>query len=227
VPGAAQFRSDLDVPVMTFETETDLTFLGYARARQPDSERFRLWEVAGTAHADTYTTGVGETDLGNSPDAAKLVVTMVTTTPGLATTCDLPINSGPQHYVLNAAIAALNQWVRHGTPPPPAPRLIVAASSPITLVRDANGNALGGIRTPQVDVPIAALSGETGTFSLCTLFGSTLPFDDATLAALYPDHNAYVSAFNAATDHAVQAGVILPPDAALMKAEAAASDIGK
>src|SRR6266852_2680909 len=43
-------RSDVDVPVLTVEMETDLTFLEYASARQDDSKHFRLWEVAGTAH---------------------------------------------------------------------------------------------------------------------------------------------------------------------------------
>lgn len=221
VPGSAQIRDDLDVPVLTFETETDLTFLGYYSARQPDSERFRLWEVAGTAHADTYTIVVGATDLGDSPDAANLLVTSMPL-PGFS--CKTPINSGPQHFVLNAALAALNQWVRHGTPPPQAPRLEVV---PPRIVRDSNGNALGGIRTPQMDVPIAALSGEGQTGSIfCLLFGTTKPFDAATLAALYPDHNAYVSAFDASTDQAASAGFILPPDAQLMKAAAAASDVG-
>ena len=40
-------------------------------ARQPDSERFRLWEMAGTAHADVYTIRVGAIDDGRrSPDGA-------------------------------------------------------------------------------------------------------------------------------------------------------------
>jgi hypothetical protein len=223
VPGAAQIRSDLNVPVLLFETETDLTFLGYAKAPQADSDHLRVWEVAGTAHADTYTVGVGMGDLGNSPNVAKLVLTK-SAFPGFS--CDLPINSGPQHFVLSAAVAALNRWVRQGTLPPSGPPLEAILSSPITLKRDAHGNALGGIRTPEVDVPIATLSGELPGFSLCSLFGSTTPFDAATLAALYPDHNAYVAAFNAATDRAVQAGFILQPDAELMNAEAAASNIG-
>jgi hypothetical protein len=223
VPGTVTIRSDLNVPVLTFETETDLTFLTYFSARQPDSQRFRLWEVAGTAHADTYTTTVGGTDLGNSPDAARLVVTS-TPVPGFQ--CAAPINSGPQHFVLNAAIAALNQWVRGGAPPPSAPRLEVTAGPPIAIVRDANGNALGGVRTPQVDVPIATFSGDGKGSVLCLLFGTTTPFDAATLASLYPDHDAYVAAFNGATDRAVQAGFILQPDAALMKAAAAAADLG-
>jgi hypothetical protein len=226
VPGAAVIRADVDVPVLTFETETDLIALSYAGARQPDSERFRLWEVAGTAHVDTYTTLVGPTDMGNSPDVAELVITtMAVPLPGFE--CALPVNSGPQHWVLKAALAALERWIRDGTLPPFAPRLDVALGPPAAIHRDANGTALGGIRTPQVDVPIATLSGEgqIGTI-FCLLFGTTTPFEEATLAALYPTHDAYVSAFNAATDAAVEAGFILPPDAELMKAHAAASDIG-
>jgi hypothetical protein len=68
-PSPLFIRDDLDVPVFTFETETDVSFLGFSPARQADTDRLRLWEVAGTAHADTYTTVVGMTDLGNSPDA--------------------------------------------------------------------------------------------------------------------------------------------------------------
>ena len=139
----------------------------------------------------------------------------------------MPINSGPQHFVLNAAFAALNRWVQRGKPPAEAPRLEVVAGSPPTITRDALGNALGGIRTPQVDVPIAALSGvgQTGPI-FCFLFGTTTPFDAATLASLYPDHHAYVSAFNKATREARRARFILRRDARLMKISARASDIG-
>ncbi len=180
--------------------------------------------MAGTAHADTYIVGVGAMDLGNSPEVAKLVLTAMPV-PGL--TSDVLINSGPQHFVLKAAIAALNEWVCRGTLPPIAPRLEASAGPPVAIVRDANDNAVGGIRTPQLDVPIATLSGDGRPSPLlAALFGHTAPFDVITLAALYPDHDAYVSAFNVATDRAVQAGFILPADAALMKAAAAASEIG-
>ena len=40
--------------MLTFQSETDVVMLGGGRARQPDSERFRLWELAGAAHFDTY-----------------------------------------------------------------------------------------------------------------------------------------------------------------------------
>ncbi len=226
VPNNTMIRSDLNVPVLTLETETDVTLFNYLAARQPDSARFRLWEVAGTAHSDTYTVAIGAEDLGNSPDVANLVMI---TEPVPEFVCREPINSGPQHFVLKAAIASLNKWVRDGTPPPTAPRLEVSKCPwPFfSILRDEHGNALGGIRTPQVDVPIATLSGEPQLGSLfCLLFGNTMPFDDTKLASLYPNREAYVSAFNEATDRAVQERFLLPEDAKLMKAAAAASDIG-
>jgi hypothetical protein len=46
------------VPVLVVQTESDvLGVIGYARARQDDTDRFRLWEVAGTAHADRTIVG--------------------------------------------------------------------------------------------------------------------------------------------------------------------------
>jgi hypothetical protein len=164
------------------------------------------------------------TDLGDSPAAVELVVT--TAIEGVVT-CDTPINSGPHHLVLNAAFAALNRWVRRGKPPLEAPRLDVVAGPPPTINRDALGNALGGIRTPQVDVPIAALSGvgQTGPIP-CFLVGTTAPFDAPTLASLYPNHRAYVSAFNRALRGARRARFIVRSDARLMRAAARDSDIG-
>ena len=224
LPQVVRIRGDLDVPVLTFQTETDLITLGFYPDRQPDAPLFRLWEVAGTAHADTYTLVVGSGDLGDSPDAAKVLVTSAPI-PGIIE-CGSPINSGPQHFVLNAAFAALDRWMRGGGAPPTAERLQVAGSPP-AFVLDDLGNVLGGIRTPYVDAPVAVLSGlgQSGS-GFCFIFGTTAPFDAETLASLYPDHDAYVLAVDDATDRAVAAGFLLEPDAQLIKAAAAQSDVG-
>jgi len=226
VPGSAMIRSDLDVPVLALETETDLTspLVGYFGARQSDSDRFRLWETAGAAHLDAYLLLTGGADLGDSPDIVDLVVTKAPMPGTIA--CGVPINSGPHHFVLNAAFAALDRWVRLGEAPEPAPRLEVAAGPPVAIVRDTNGNALGGIRTPQVDVPIAAFTGEQSGDFLCILAGTTTPFDRAMLAQLYPSHTAFVSAYGQSLKRAVRAGWILEPDAKLMRAWAARSGPG-
>jgi hypothetical protein len=225
VPGVIMLRDDLRAPVLNFQTETDVMLFGSYAARQDDSASFRLWEVAGTAHADTYTVAVGREDRGDSPDAFKLIET-AEPLPGVLT-CNSLINSGPQHVVLKAAIAALNGWVRDGTPPPSAPRLDVLPGPPFALQIDEVGNARGGIRTPPLDVPLATVTGlpQSGV-PLCALFGTTVPFDDVTLAQRYGTPVDYRAAFDLATDAAVDAGYVRPADALLMKAAAQDVDFG-
>ncbi len=224
-PDVVRIRSDARVPVLIFQTETDLLLLDYLPDRQPDTGRVRLWEVAGTAHADTYTLAVGMTDRGDSPEAADL---LVTSEPLAGFACASPINSGPQHFVLKAAIAALERWVRTGDAPPRAPRIEVTLGSPAAIARDRHGNALGGIRTPYVDVPIATLSGEGQKGStFCFLFGTTTLLDEATLDSLYADHDAYAAAVAKAARKAVRSGFLLEPDADLIERAATASDVGR
>jgi alpha/beta hydrolase family protein len=215
VPGTAAIRSDLGVPVLTFETETDLTFLGYSAARQADTKQFRLWEVAGTAHYDTYGLSNGGTDVGTSPAINDLLIT-ASPIPGLIS-CSSPINAGPQHFVVNAALAALDRWVRRGKPPKAAPRLQMSAGPPVAVEHDANGVAQGGVRTPQVDAPIAAFTGEQSGGILCRLFGTTTPFDDAKLTQLYRSHSAFVAAYDKAIRRAQRKGFLVPADAKLLR----------
>ncbi|HEX7444329.1 MAG TPA: alpha/beta hydrolase domain-containing protein, partial [Acidimicrobiales bacterium] len=51
-------RTDTDVPTIDIQAESDVTgVLDSVLARQPDTSRFRLWEVAGTSHADVHLLG--------------------------------------------------------------------------------------------------------------------------------------------------------------------------
>jgi hypothetical protein len=218
-------RADLDVPVLILESETDVLTLGYYRARQDDTDKIRLWEMAGTAHADLYIVARGASDTDNDPSFAN-VVEVKNPHPGIIE-CGLPINAGPHHFIAIGAIHQLDKWVRTGIAPTVADRLEIAGDPP-AFVLDAFGNVKGGIRTPYVDVPIAKLSGmgQPDVSIICSLFGTTELFDEATLATLYPNHGAYVTAVENATDAAVKAGFLMPEDGELIKAAAAASDIG-
>ena len=184
LPDAVPFRPDLRVPVMTVITETDLVgavLSGYYLARMPDNERLRTWEIPGTAHADNYTIKVGFIDSGSAP-LDQIVAGYAPTNVLMGQELDYYINFAPQHhYVLQAAIAGLQAWVRDGTPPPSAPRIEIGEGHPPPLLVDANGIAKGGVRTPWVDVPIARTSGVVHTDNVMAhLFGSGEPFDAAT-----------------------------------------------
>ena len=96
--------------------------------------------------------------------------------------------------------------------PPCAPRL-TAVDGP-TIIRDGHGNALGGIRTPLVDVPSATLTGDPPDCDnlLCFLFGSTVPFEGDRMRELYGSADAYLEAFAQSTDDSIAAGFVLEDD---------------
>jgi hypothetical protein len=228
-PPVVLFRPHLGVPVLAVETETDLMVLGYLRDQQPDSRGFRLWEMAGTSHADDYLLNVSGTDNGGVAADQQAFDAMLKPPSGsLAGTCARPVNTGEEHYVLDDASYWLNRWVRTGQAPPRASRLRVNTStSPPSFVLDGNGNVEGGVRTPAVDVPVATLSGlgQSGT-SFCFLFGTTVPFSAAKLAALYRTHARFVARWAFDTIADVVRGFIRPADAARLIAAALASNVG-
>jgi hypothetical protein len=148
-------------------------------------------------------------------------------------------NQFPSWPVADAAWEHLRTWVSEGTAPPSAPLIqlthtpTVAAIPPgdtnALIARDEMGNALGGIRTPGIDAPVGAYYG-TNTCNpafLGFLSGWYVPFDAATLAKLYPTHDAYVARVTASANKAVADGFMLQEDAQRLIAEADASSIGK
>jgi Alpha/beta hydrolase domain len=229
IPTPSAIRDDLDVPVLVFQTETDVANSNL-NVRQPDTDRYRLWEVAGTSHFDFYGLSIGLTDTGNGQGGVAVLASMLNPTnqPNPAFTCGSPINTGPAHYVLDAAFFALTRWVSRGVQPPVAPRLQTTGVSPVVFATDAVGNVLGGIRTPAVDVPVATLSGlgQTGS-QFCFLFGTTHAFTPAQLTATYPNHGQFVAPWKAATKSARRAGFLVDADAKELDSAAAHSDIGK
>jgi hypothetical protein len=231
-PNPTLIRDDLNVPVFTLQTETDV-FNSNTAARQPDTDKLRMWEVAGSSHFDHYGLAIGPTDIGDGQGAVLNLAAMLnpTNSPGGQFTCDVPINTGGTHWVLNAVIYWLNQWVVNGTAPPSAPYLQVTSTSPVVLAHDANGNAVGGVRTPQVDAPVAALGGvaNSGTGPIgqfCRLFGTTVPFTPEQLAAHYPNHQAFVQQWAQAAVNGVNAGYLLKQDAYELFISAVQSDVG-
>jgi hypothetical protein len=233
-PNPTLIRTHLGVPVFVFQTEFDIS--GAFTARQRDTNEFRQWEAAGTSHFDTYGLLIGPSDNGDGQGAVANLAAMQnpTNVPGPGGQCTLPINTGGAHWLLDSAIYWLNQWVTRGTPPPHGQPLKIASTSPFAYAKDANGNTIGGVRSPQVDAPIAVLAGIGNTpansapiSQFCVLFGSTVPYTQAQLATLYPTHFQFVLKWDLATLKDVRRGFILPADAIELANAAAASDIGK
>jgi Alpha/beta hydrolase domain len=227
---SVRIRSDVRVPVLMFITETDLVLpgLGFVSARQADAPNIRTWEVAGSAHADSYLMAAMEGGALHSDSAPidRLVKAFAPADSVLGRRLARPMNSAPQHhYVLMAALAALRTWVAEGRPPESAPLLCLSGTLPPMLLADAVGNATGGIRSPWIDVPIARMSGVGQSGSIfAALFGVTEPFDQRRLLDLYPNGRAdYLDKFAAALNSAISNGHILVEDKTQIAALAAAT----
>ncbi|WP_207957565.1 alpha/beta hydrolase domain-containing protein [Streptomyces sp. YIM 98790] len=197
-------------PVFHVLSETDVR----TPVRRPDDDRYRRWEVAGTAHSgwhgQDYRRPVLTRDLGAAP----------------VYQCDRPpFSRAPLHHVIAAAYHHLVRWDRYGVRPPTAPALEFAPDG--TKARDGLGLALGGIRLSQVAVPTALNTGDNSGETFCVLFGTHVPFDEDLLGRLHRSHGGYVSAVHRADARNVLAGYLLPGDARQNLREAAASGVGK
>jgi len=216
MPANAMTRTDVGVPVLTVETETDIIApfnLGYYPATQPDSRWFRLWEVPGTSHVTLAELGLSASevlrDIPSYPQGS----------------CRYQPDDGPENYVMNAAVFQLARWARTGVPAPAAPRVEVSNGA---YVRDANGNVLGGLRTPAVDAPAETLTGggNSGSSPVCFLLGTATPLSSARLATLYPLHSDYTAAVERSAAADVVAGFLLPEDALAIDLDAAGAKTG-
>lgn len=153
----------------------------------------------------------------------------------------------PRRYVLDAALNALEAWVEFGIPAPTAPPFqFTGATSPLAqipgfddlagatdgqdagalftqssaLVRDGDGNAVGGLRLPVITVPVATYNGTT-----CVLFGTTTSFTKERLRQLYPTHDDYVTQMEAAVQQAIDDRYLTPRDGEDLLMRARASTI--
>jgi Alpha/beta hydrolase domain len=193
--GAVRIRTDIGVPVLMMITETDESFGQYYLARQPDTRFIKLWDIAGASHADSYIVAPSELrSLGCSS-----------------------LDQAPSHFIFEAALSAVDAWMRSGTPPPSAPRMDVREVRGTPTVQDSsNGAAIGGIQGPWEKVPVAEYSGKApaGAPGFCVLFGTTHPFSVTQLTALYGSKADYLKAYAKATDEDIRAGYILPADKA-------------
>jgi hypothetical protein len=213
-----QLRTDLSVKVFKVDTETDLLFLGEVAARQPDSDHLRTYEVAGASHVPFAGSALEE--MLRTRDGLPL------RTPELCT-IQPAMSHVPAFHVLNAVYDHLSRWVTDETPPPTAPPVdVVSVGPPVVLNRTPLGLATGGIQLSQQAVPTAVENGINSGPGLCFLFGSHTPFDAATLALLYPNHGAYVSAVSHVSHDNVEAGYILQEDAQTDIDDAAHSSVG-
>ncbi len=205
--GLHLLRDDLGIPIMVVNTECEAT--SCYGVRQPDSDRFRYWEVAGASHVSLPAMASSaprmERDFGFSIplDQTLQAINQVSVAP-----------------VVDAALHHLHAWLTDGTPPAIQPRIVFDGDPPV-IVRDDNGIARGGIRLPQVEVPLGHNSAIQQTPDIfARLVGYHESFPDEKVRELYGSRDSYLVIYGAATLAAEGASVILPRDVDPLLAEA-------
>jgi hypothetical protein len=213
--------------VLILNSEREVLMYFPYRGLQPPNVRY--WEVAGVGHV---------------PDVSSWIEEFMHLGITLNFDCNYPQSDRfiPVYPAGDAALDALSRWVNNGTPPANSPLVTVIAETPNVIARDEYGNALGGIRLPQIEVPIGRFSGmnETPGKPACALTGGFDLFDgqpagttvndfwnEPMIDQVYGNHGSYVHAFVQAVDDLVAAGFMLEADAEIAKTDAARSGIGR
>jgi hypothetical protein len=109
---------------------------------------------------------------------------------------------------------AMYRWADDGVPMPHGERITRDSGSPDGIARDVHGNALGGIRTPWVDVPDARYVARISEQN--PLRAGMKRFSEAHMNDLYGSREAYVDKVRAKLDEMIQSRFLLPEDKALM-----------
>jgi hypothetical protein len=171
-----------------------------------------------------------------------------------AATCTLPPGRLDWTPVSRALLLRLDAWVSNNADPPaselmplelasgepPALRAPTKLSTAVIQVpkRDGDGNALGGVRLPDIVVPTGTNSGQNQPQTrACMLVGSFSAFV-ATKAARertgdtrpsieerYRSRDDYVNRVRVAAQDLMAQGFLLPEDAAVIVQEAASSKL--
>jgi hypothetical protein len=217
---------EVDVPIVQMptmhEVETNVT-------RRQDSDepgkQFRLYEFAAIGHVD-------------SRDNVRL----------LPNPCTKPLSTFLTQAYFSVSLHHLLRWVDEDVTPPRAPRIVLdrdESNDGSTMVLDAHGNPVGGIRSPYVDVPTAKyapvntaadpvianpseyvrVNGLQGAQIMCRLSAYQEPFSPAKLRELYGSKREYLRRFEARLDELEREGWSLPVYRDTILADAAKTEL--
>jgi predicted acyl esterase len=219
-------------PTMHLNTEDE------APSQAPDGESYRIWEVAGASHVNVYLSvwsqlGANrdfgaETDVPFeewNPATAGQYGQIADASYGVCGT-----NYYPVRFAYRSALDHLQSWVRDGEAPPQIDNIEFEGED-AEMVTDEYDNAVGGLRLPVIDEPVASYYARdevcqpTEENPLANLQGATERLSEDQLTERYDGSDDYVSTIQSAAGSAVERGVLLEADSEELLAQAQAADI--
>jgi len=201
-------NADIGVPVFNIFSMTE------GNGTQPEGPNFTKWVVAGATHNDRF---IMERGMESAVDVGMDVQS--------TNQCVYPTNDFPAWRVYNAALDSLIKWVLGGEKPFFGEPLegnggMLARFTGGGYELDDNGNVLGGVRSPDIEVPIARHATSNSAVNpndfiagmACGLAGTAEPFTEEKLLELYPTHDDYIEKYIEAADKALEQGIWLKED---------------
>ena len=196
---SSQIRDDGRVPILVVNSESETMMV--SMVRQPDSDTFRFWEMAGTAHGG-----------GESAEAMTAVLVRDGISEGL------PVVEGRNtivwDYIARAGLERLVEWIEAKSPSMVIPPITLNESG---IARDDVGNALGGVRMPDVVAPLAVHAGMKSELSAAALMGESTPLSTERIRELYVDATHFNRVWDEAVDDLAALGLVLPEAIASVK----------
>ena len=205
----------VEEPFVIVQTESEVTAFGTETVPRCDSDEpgrlCRVYEIPGATHdtryslVDYYETDSSVVKAGVKPEYEGI---------------HAYANNYPYDFPMNAAYDHFFRWVETKTAPPRLPRIETVASQ--ESVKDALGNAKGGMRSVFIDLP-------TCRYRVCStmkdgrknpLFGYEEPYSAALLKELYGTLEHYRELAQKLTERHVRQGYVLEEDAQLLVEEA-------
>jgi hypothetical protein len=195
----------------------------------------------------------GDAERGETPNYRSVEIAGVSHIPALVRDWrkDGDPTQNPPSYAppFRAALVNLQEWLKGREAPPSvaielseAPKELECCGTVREAVRDADGNAKGGVRLPHMTsvladgtkagAPLGQYTGLNRDFGrkqnvYFLIGGAFKPFPPEKVKALYPTHAAYVAAVTASADDLVKRRHILQEDADAYIEAATHSEIGQ
>jgi hypothetical protein len=223
-------------PVISVVSQVLWTGMG---ADRPDSnaatDRYRRYEIAGASHLNMRSVSL-------LPKPEDMIKAGITAPPNCTEFATYGLTDFPFEYFMRGAFANLDAWARSNIAPPKGRRIKVEpvpeGSKPtwppsVSVKVDKYGNAVGGVRSPYLDVPTGTYYAHStpanpespDSVLFCSLVGYKVPFKKDLLMKLYPTHEKYVKKVNKKVDKLVKARLITGSDGQRIKDEAAQAAI--
>ena len=175
----------VNVPTLMVTTEGDVRLFGgafsldaLARRGVGDGPLRRHWHVAGAGHTELTSPVMPSNDEIVRAGRAPRVMTAAKLATG---------SIFPTQVAITAALDAVVEWATRGQPA--ADSVWFEVDDAGRVARDADGNAIGGLRYGIIEHPIATFIGSTGG-----TLGAQLLFDAAVVTAQWPTLESYLVA---------------------------------